>query len=336
MKKVLLTSLSMAVVLAVLAAQAQAATTVAFWKFNKSSGTSVPDADSYVSPGGKNGPYDGTASSSGLWDAPGSDQNPRDGGSNHMDFDGVNQVTFDTYGGTDGTTGGNDWGWATWGPEHTIEFSIFYPQGGFAAQQLNGTGSNNENGSVDLSSIQIYTSNQIRSDTSIKGAFGNRSNYKGIYSDLFFDAAETAGIVQGNTWVDVAFVNADADPNRTKAYINDVDVTSKTVQDIIGGGDTSIIHSLRYFSSIPNNTESTPPIGGTGAPYTAIPGDYMLGARNLLRPLTGANAHGAGRFDEYRISSGIVAFEDLLMQPEPGTLSLMILGGALVLRRKRA
>ena len=39
--------------------------------------------------------------------------------------------------------------------------------------------------------------------------------------------------------------------------------------------------------------------------------------------------------DEVRISSGEVAFEDLLQFPEPGTLGLLTLGGLMILRRRR-
>ena len=79
-----------------------------------------------------------------------------------------------------------------------------------------------------------------------------------IYSHVYLDAAVTAGLASADSWVDLAYVNADADPNVLKAYMNGVDVTFKTVDDFLSNGDMTLIHEVKFIQTVYGNILSLP------------------------------------------------------------------------------
>ena len=305
MKKVLFTSLSVAVMLAVLAAQAQAATTIAHYKFEGISGD-------YIDETGNNNAALGTVDLRGAGGA----NNMVDGGSQSLI--GASQAggTGGMQSATAGTTlpQGN-----AWIGHHTAEFSFLWDGGdmGFnimaGAQGTTGAGAESKYWVANPGSDK-----QVGIVGRVKPPGAGIDEYIS-YVDL--GLAQGAGIVgaasaESPTWVDIALVVKINDPTGNKAYINRVDVTG-----------TSVHSTVDPFEDAPSSADPFGAFGIGGQAWDCC----SLGAWDAWAFLG---------FDNFRISSGervmAAGADQLLMYPEPATIALLALGGLMMLRRRRA
>jgi len=275
MKKAILISLTAVVLMGVTALQVQAATTIAHWRLEEGSGTTVSDLA---------GNLPATATSSTMWSAGGTSPN---GGSGSMQGDGSNYVITNS-----NLSGASDW--SVWGGSNTIEFSLFYL--GNASMP---TAGNMLMGAFNAASSQGFYVSETAFGANHIGQF-MRNNGGTSWHDINLVQMEADGLIQPNEWINVAMVS---DSAGFKAYVNQQLLTAAHASSVNAmGPGISIAEKMVFLSRVS---------GG------AVSGTTTL------------------RMDEVRISSGVVAFEDLLQFPEPGTLTLVAIGGLMILRRRR-
>ena len=239
MKKIRLLNLLPVVVLAVLAAQSPAATTIAYYRFE---GTSGP----YIDETGNNNAAlaaDGTDLR-----AAGGANNLVAGGSGSLVGGGQPNGTGAAFSTTAGTTLPQ---WADWGGDHTLEFSYLWNGGNHLGQNLI-MGSNG--GAAHESTYWLQTpgvDKRIGIDGRVKPP-GPGDELFNSYVDL--GEAQNQGVigaasVADPTWVDVAIVFKMNDPAGNKAYINGVDVTGT---------------SAHTFDAIEEDPSGSPPFSAWG------------------------------------------------------------------------
>ncbi len=298
MRKVLFTSLSLAVVLAVLAAQTQAATTIAHYRFENTSGPYIDETGNNTASLASNGTD---------LHAIGGANNLVDGGNGSMVGGGQGGGTGAAFAATSGTTLPQ---WQNWGEHHTVEFSYNWNGTANPGQNLI-MGSNGGGGDESTYWIQTPSADtRIGIEGRVKppgpGAEGWNS-----YVDLA--TAQGLGAIAGPGWVDIAIVFKMNDPNGNKLYVNGMDLSGTAA------------HSFDVSDDSPALSTGFGAWGIGGQAWDAV-GPW--------------DAWTFSAIDEVRISEGarglVGGADQLLMYPEPGTMTLLTLGGLMLLRRRRA
>ena len=298
MKKIRLLNLLPVVILAVLAAQSPAATTIAHYRFE---GTSGP----YIDETGNNNAS--LAANGTDLRAAGGANNLVDGGNGSMVGGGQGNGTGAAFAATAGTTLPQ---WASWGGHHTIEFSYLWNGGDNPGQNLI-MGSNGGPGHESTYWLQTPSvDKRIGIEGRVKPPAPGDSIFNS-YVDL--GEAQNQGAIgaasaANPTWVDIAIVFKMNDPAGNKAYVNGVDLTGT---------------SAHTYDVVEDDPAVSPPFGAWG-----IGGQ----AWDAIGPW---DAWTFSNIDEVRISSGertLAAGPDGLMMaiPEPVSLALLGLGGLLM------
>ena len=303
-KRDLLLNLAPVVVLAVVTAQLQAATTIAHYRFE-----------------GTSGPYiDETGNNNASLAANGTDLRGAGGANNFVNGGSQSLIGAGQVGGTGAafaTTPGTTLPqWASWGGHHTMEFSFLWNGGNAPGQNLL-MGSNGGPGHESTYWLQTPSA-----DTRV--GIEGRVKPPGAGDELFFSyvdlgAAQSQGAIgaasaENPVWVDIAIVFKMNDPSGNKAYVNRVDVTGT---------------AAHTFDAIEDDPSGSPTFSAWG-----------IGGQ-AWNPTGPWDAWTFAGLDEVRISSGERSLtpgpDGLLMAiPEPGTMTLLGLGGLTILRRKRA
>jgi len=214
-KKIRLLNLISFVVLAVLAAQSPAATTIAYYRFE---GTSGP----YMDETGNNNAA--LAANGTDLRAAGGANNLVDGGSGSLVGAGQPNGTGAAFSTTAGTTLPQ---WADWGGHHTIEFSYLWNGGNHPGQNLI-MGSNSGVAHENTYWLQtLGVDKRIGIDGRVKPPGPGDETFN---SYVYLGEAQNQGAigvasVEKPVWVDIAIVFKMNDPAGNKAYVNGVEVT---------------------------------------------------------------------------------------------------------------
>jgi len=195
--------------------------------------------------------------------------------------------------------------WEDWAPQFTMEFALKW-DGCSSCGLINGGIFGNDDGTGEYIKLSRNANGMlaIEVDPGVEPVWWLRYD---------LPAAAAALNISSGDWIDIAFIN---DNGKTA-----------------GAGSTSVfINGTEQNSHIDNDGGSA---GGvlTGATWnpSGLPTDLWIGGLNQSGGQLSVN-----QLDEFRITSGIRDRTQLLSWPEPGTLTILALGGMMILRRRRA